>query len=298
MFDEELNAFYRFLESEKHYSEHTLSAYRRDIEKLLVFCQQQGINSWQQLDNLHIRQFISQLHRQGLSAKSLQRLLSTLRSLFQYLLTHQYILKNPALGVRAPKASRKIPEVLSPDDLNHLLQLDESDPLAVRDMAMMELFYGCGLRLAELANLDVMQLDNKKSIRFIGKGKRERQVPVGRKAQQAVRAWIKIRTQFAKENEKALFVSQRGTRISKSNIAQRLKKWAALKSLPQRVYPHLMRHSFASHILESSHDLRAVQELLGHKNLSTTQIYTHLDFQHLAQVYDAAHPRAKKKPKS
>jgi len=244
-----------------------------------------------------VRQFVSQVHRQGLSAKSIQRLLSSLRSLFRYLLIHQYISKNPAVGIHAPKVARKLPEVLSPDELNHLLQLDENDPLAIRDMAIMELFYGCGLRLAELVSLDVAQVQHQQSLTFTGKGQKERRVPIGKKAQQAIDVWLKLRAQFAHINEPALFVSQRGSRISKSSIGQRLKKWATAKGLPQRVYPHLMRHSFASHILESSHDLRAVQKLLGHENLSTTQIYTHLDFQHLAQVYDAAHPRAKKSKK-
>ena len=295
MFDKELNAFYQFLQSEKQYSPLTLQAYRRDIQKFLDFCQQDDVAEWSQLDNLHVRQFVSQVHRQGLSAKSIQRLLSSLRSLFRYLLIHQHISKNPAVGIHAPKVARKLPEVLSPDDLNHLLQLDANDPLAVRDMAIMELFYGCGLRLAELVALDVVQVQGQQSLKFVGKGKKERQLPIGKKAQQAIEAWLKLRAQFVKINEPALFVSQRGSRISKSSIGQRLKKWAKAKGLPQRLYPHLMRHSFASHILESSHDLRAVQELLGHENLSTTQIYTHLDFQHLAEVYDAAHPRAKKR---
>jgi len=294
MFDKELAAFYQYLQAEKRYSSHTLQAYQRDIQKFLDFSQQQHIADWSQLDHQHIRQLISQVHRQGLSPRSIQRLLSSLRSLFRYLLIHKHISKNPSAGISAPKAARKLPEVLNPDELDHLMQLDINDPLAVRDMAIMELFYGCGLRLAELVALDIKQAQGQQNLRFVGKGKKDRQVPIGKKAQQAIQAWVNQRTQFIKNDESALFVSQRGQRISKSNIAQRLKKWAKVKGLPQRVYPHLMRHSFASHILESSHDLRAVQELLGHENLSTTQIYTHLDFQHLAQVYDASHPRAKK----
>lgn len=296
MFDARLKDFYQYLQAEKRYSPHTLQAYRRDIQKFTDFCQQQHIDNWQQVDSLLLRQLVAQVHRQGLSGRSIQRFLSSLRSLFHYLLRHKHIKQNPLSGISAPKSPRKLPEVLSPDELDHLLSLDENDPLAVRDMAIMELFYGCGLRLAELVSLDLEQLSRGQTeLKLTGKGNKDRRLPIGEKAHAAVQRWIKLRGQLAKEDEPALFVSKRGSRISKTAIAQRLKKWAAAKGMPQRIYPHLMRHSFASHILESSHDLRAVQELLGHENLSTTQIYTHLDFQHLAQVYDAAHPRAKKK---
>ena len=296
MFDARLKDFYQYLQAEKRYSPHTLQAYRRDIQKFTDFCQQQHIDNWQQVDSLLLRQLVAQVHRQGLSGRSIQRFLSSLRSLFRYLLRHKHIKQNPLSGISAPKSPRKLPEVLSPDELDHLLSLDENDPLAVRDMAIMELFYGCGLRLAELVSLDLEQLSRGQTeLKLTGKGNKDRRLPIGEKAHAAVQRWIKLRGQLAKEDEPALFVSKRGSRISKTAIAQRLKKWAAAKGMPQRIYPHLMRHSFASHILESSHDLRAVQELLGHENLSTTQIYTHLDFQHLAQVYDAAHPRAKKK---
>ena len=296
MFDARLKDFYQYLQAEKRYSPHTLQAYRRDIQKFTDFCQQQHIDNWQQVDSLLLRQLVAQVHRQGLSGRSIQRFLSSLRSLFHYLLRHKHIKQNPLSGISAPKSPRKLPEVLSPDELDHLLSLDENDPLAVRDMAIMELFYGCGLRLAELVSLDLEQLSRgQRELKLTGKGNKDRRLPIGEKAHAAVQRWIKLRGQLAKEDEPALFVSKWGSRISKTAIAQRLKKWAAAKGMPRRIYPHLMRHSFASHILESSHDLRAVQELLGHENLSTTQIYTHLDFQHLAQVYDAAHPRAKKK---
>lgn len=296
MFDSELQAFYQYLQSEKRYSEHTLKNYRRDISGFIQYCQLTDITAWGAIDSQHVRNYAAQKHRKGLSGKSIQRLLSSLRSLFKYLIKYQKLKNNPAVGVTAPKTLRKLPEVLNPDDLNHLLSLDESDPLAVRDMAIMELLYGCGLRLSELIDLNINQIDWQGfTVNVTGKGRKQRLVPVGDKAVQALKKWFVRRTQYARENESAVFVSQRGTRISASSVQQRLKKWARAKGLDRSLYPHLMRHSFASHILESSQDLRAVQELLGHANLTTTQIYTHVDFQQLARVYDAAHPRAKKK---
>ncbi|MCW9005147.1 MAG: tyrosine recombinase XerC [Gammaproteobacteria bacterium] len=296
MFDTELQAFFQYLQSEKRYSEHTLKNYRRDISGFIQHCQAIDITEWYLIDSQHVRNYAAQKHRKGLSGKSIQRLLSSLRSLFKYLIKYQKLKSNPAIGVSAPKALRKLPEVLTPDDLNYLLTLDDSDPLAVRDMAIMELLYGCGLRLSELVDLNINQIDwQGVTLNVIGKGRKQRLVPFGNKAAQALKKWLSKRKQYADENEQAVFISQRGSRISASSVQQRLKKWAKVKGLDQNLYPHLMRHSFASHILESSQDLRAVQELLGHANLTTTQIYTHVDFQQLAKVYDAAHPRAKKK---
>jgi len=296
MFDSELQAFYQYLQSEKRYSEHTLKNYQRDIRSFIEYCQTREIALWQSIDSQHVRDYVAQRHRKGLSGKSIQRLLSSLRSLFKYLIKYQKLKTNPAVGVTAPRTLRKLPEVLSPDDLNHLLTLDDSDPLAIRDMAIMELLYGCGLRLSELVDLNLNQIDWQSStLNVIGKGRKQRLTPFGQKAAQAVKKWLATRSRYVAENEQAVFVSQRGTRISASCVQQRLKKWATVKGLDRRLYPHLMRHSFASHILQSSQDLRAVQELLGHANLTTTQIYTHVDFQQLAKVYDAAHPRAKKK---
>jgi len=286
--------FFQFLKTEKRYSPHTLTNYKRDLKSFTEFCEQNKITSWNKIDHQHIRSYVAQIHRKGLGGKSIQRSLSSIRSLFNFLLRNKKAEKNPALGVSAPKSARKLPEVLSPDDLDNLMRLDEKDPLAVRDMAIMELLYGCGLRLAELIGLDINKIEwQGQTLDVIGKGSKQRIIPFGTKAEAALKKWIKQRDHFARENEQAVFVSQRGTRISASSVQQRLKKWAQYKGLDRRCYPHLMRHSFASHILESSHDLRAVQELLGHANLSTTQIYTHLDFQHLASVYDSAHPRAK-----
>ena len=299
MFAAELNEFYRYLQTEKRYSKHTLSNYQRDIRGFIAFCEQQDVQGWSAIDSQQVRDYVARVHRQGLAPKSIQRLLSSLRSLFNYLLRHHLIKRNPAQGVSAPRAARKLPEVLTPDQLDQLMNIVEDDPLAIRDHAMMELLYGCGLRLAELVSLNAADIDAPaRSLRVTGKGRKQRLLPFGSKAEAALRAWLKQRDRLAAEQEPALFVSRRGTRISAASVQQRLKKWALAQGLEQNLYPHLMRHSFASHLLESSRDLRAVQELLGHANLSTTQIYTHLDFQQLANVYDAAHPRARKKPGS
>ena len=299
MFAAELHEFYRYLQTEKRYSKHTLSNYQRDIRGFIAFCEQQDVQGWLAIDSQQVRDYVARVHRQGLAPKSIQRLLSSLRSLFNYLLRHHLIKRNPAQGVSAPRAARKLPEVLTPDQLDQLMNIAEDDPLAIRDHAMMELLYGCGLRLAELVSLNAVDVDwSGRSLRVTGKGRKQRLLPFGSKAEAALRAWLKQRDRLAAEQEPALFVSRRGTRISAASVQQRLKKWALAQGLEQNLYPHLMRHSFASHLLESSRDLRAVQELLGHANLSTTQIYTHLDFQQLANVYDAAHPRARKKPGS
>lgn len=297
MFQAELDSFYQYLQTEKRYSEHTLSNYQRDIRGFIAFCTRADIQQWNHIDSQHVRSYMAQVHRQGLSGRSIQRLLSALRSLFKFLLRRHKIDSNPAVGVSAPKSPRKLPEVLNPDDLDHLLNIEQQDPLAIRDRAMMELLYACGLRLAELRGLESSHIDwQQQTLRVTGKGRKQRIVPFGSKARTALEHWLQQRAQLAASDEKALFVSRRGQRISAAAVQQRMKKWAGIKGMDQRLYPHLMRHSFASHMLESSQDLRAVQELLGHANLSTTQIYTHVDFQQLARVYDAAHPRAKKKP--
>jgi integrase/recombinase XerC len=294
-YETDCQLFYQFLKTEKRYSPHTLSSYQRDLNTFIEFCEQNKIKHWNEIDHQHIRSYVAQIHRKGLGGKSIQRSLSSIRSLFTFLLKNKKVKQNPAVGVSAPKSPRKLPEVLNPDDLDDLMRLDEKDPLAVRDMAIMELLYGCGLRLSELIGLDINKIEwQGQTLDVLGKGSKQRIIPFGEKARVALNKWIKKREHFVKEDEVAVFISQRGTRISASSVQQRLKKWAQHKGLDRRLYPHLMRHSFASHILESSHDLRAVQELLGHANLSTTQIYTHLDFQHLAKVYDSAHPRAKK----
>jgi len=296
---EQCDTFFQYLQSERQYSEHTLKNYRRDIHSFLAFCQQQSIVDFSRLDSAYIRQFIAARHRQGLGGRSLQRLLSSLRSLFHFLNKQRLLVNNPAQGVRAPKSPRKLPEVMTVDELDQLLMMKGDDVLLIRDKAIMELMYGCGLRLSELVTLDIKDVERKQRILNVtGKGNKQRQLPYGGKASDALESWLKIRSQLADSEEDAVFVSKRGTRLKQSSIQQRLKKWAIKQGLASDLYPHKLRHSFASHILESSGDLRAVQELLGHENLSTTQIYTHLDFQHLAKVYDDAHPRARKRRKN
>jgi len=285
--------FYKKLRTERQLSPHTLKNYQRDLNNLIDFCDQQAIDEWSTLDEQHIRMHVSQRHRQGLSGKSLQRSLSALRTFFDYLI-HEGLLKfNPAKGVKAPKVARKLPQTLDVDRVGQLLTIEGTDDLAIRDCAILELFYSSGLRLSELTGLNIDSLLGDSDVRVIGKGNKERQLPVGRKAAAALKKWLLIRGNLSAEGEKALFVSQRGTRLSARSVQQRIRHWVSKQGLDTHVHPHMLRHSFASHMLESSSDLRAVQELLGHADISTTQIYTHLDFQHLAKVYDQAHPRAK-----
>lgn len=298
---QELQKFYNYLQSEKRYSEHTISAYRRDI-KHFITCQaldEADIVDWDDIKQADIRRCVASLHRQGLAGKSLQRWLSTIRSLFNYLCRFQRAKNNPAVGVPAPKAAKRLPKTLNVDEINQLLEVktgQKESTLSSRDTAMMELMYACGLRLSELSGLELHDVDwQQQTVIVTGKGQKERRVPFGRKARKALDRWMTKRISVADENEVALFVSKNGKRLSNSSIQKRMKQMAIAQGLNVNVYPHMLRHSFASHILESSNDLRAVQELLGHANLTTTQIYTHLDFQHLAGIYDKAHPRARKK---
>lgn len=289
----DLAVFYQFLRSEKQFSPHTLKAYQRDITRFMAFCESQSVNQWQALDEQHIRQFISQLHRQGMGGKSIQRLLSALRRLFRYLQTNQKLTNNPAAQVRAPKSEQRLPEVMHPQQIEQLLYTQSDEPLVVRDHAILELLYAGGLRLAELISLDLDDIDWAAShLRVLGKGRKQRHCLFGRQASKMLKKWLKCRENIAKSEERALFVNNRGGRLSAAGIRARIHRLCREKGIEQRVYPHLMRHSFASHMLESSQDLRAVQELLGHAHLKTTQIYTHLDFQQLAKTYDSAHPRA------
>jgi integrase/recombinase XerC len=303
----DLQRFFSYLQSERRYSSHTVSAYRRDIKHFIQCCnldEAQAIN-WDDIKQATIRQAVAKLHRQGLSGKSLQRWLSSVRSLFNFLCRFHRASFNPAMGIPAPKIAKRLPKTLNVDEINQLLNVKNSKTgknnltarvISERDNAMIELMYACGLRLTELSSLNQQDIDwQQQTIIVTGKGQKQRRIPFGRKANEAMSNWLKQRGLLADENEEALFVSCRGKRISNSSIQKRLKKMALNQGLNTNVYPHMLRHSFASHILESSKDLRAVQELLGHANLSTTQIYTHLDFQHLAGVYDSAHPRARKK---
>jgi len=292
-------AFFDYLQNERRLSPLTLENYRRDLQKVMVYCHEQNVESWQQIDVHHVRGVVAQLHRRGLGGRSLQRLLSALRTLFNYLLRESVVKNNPAQGVSAPRSPRKLPKTLDVDQVAQLLDVDDNDPLVVRDRTMMELIYSCGLRLAELAGLDVNDVDRRDAVvRITGKGGKTRLVPVGRYALAALDKWLKCRAVMAESANPALFVGKTGRRLGHRAIQLRLRQWAVARGLPEALHPHMLRHSFASHMLESSGDLRAVQELLGHADISTTQIYTHLDFQHLAKVYDKAHPRAKKQSPS
>jgi len=280
---------------ERRMSIHTEAGYRRDLVKLARYCSGIDINDWGDVSPHGARRFASDLRRQGLSARSIQRALSASRGFFRYLLRNKQVKTNPFSGTAAPKSDKRLPKALSVDQVNLLVAVHGKEPLAIRDRAMMELFYSSGLRLSELVELDLPLLNLRNaSVRVTGKGNKQREVPVGRYAVAAIRAWLPIRSEMAGLEEQALFVTARGSRISTRAVQQRIQYWARKQGLDTAVHPHMLRHSFATHVLESSGELRAVQELLGHANISTTQIYTHLDFQHLARVYDKAHPRAKK----
>lgn len=288
--------FLDHLRLERRLSPRTLAAYRQDLADFMDWNRQHTDTPWPGIAQNQIRTYAAARHRQGLSPKTLQRRLAALRSLYRYLMRENKCKQNPAMGVRAPKVTRKLPVTLDVDQMGRLLSVSGNEPLALRDRAIMELFYSSGLRLAELGSLDIQDLDCQDSmLEVTGKGNKTRRLPVGRMAMQAIDQWLVVRNQLAKPDQTAMFVSQRGNRLSLRSIQSRLDLRAREQGCPQKIHPHLMRHSFASHMLESSGDLRAVQELLGHADISTTQIYTHLDFQHLAQVYDQAHPRARKK---
>ena len=288
--------FLQFLETEKRYSQHTVENYSKDIDDLESFCGAKKINGWDEIKPHHLRTYASQIFIDGLGARSIQRKLSAIRSFMNYLVRENLLRTNPADGIKTPKAPKKLPGVLDVDQINQLLNIKETDPISLRDKAIMELLYSSGLRLAELVALNPIDLNiQDRSLTVIGKGNKKRMLPIGSKAIDAIKAWIQIRSQIAAPDEEALFVGNRGNRLSRRSIQSRINHWSKKNGLTQDVYPHLLRHSFATHLLEASGDLRAVQELLGHKDISTTQVYTHLDFQHLAETYDKAHPRSGKK---
>jgi len=287
--------FLHYLAIERRLSPHTLSNYRRDLKQARDFFAHQGLSDWPQATAHHLRALVAARHRAGIGGRSLQRLLSALRSFYRYLLREGAVGANPAQGIRAPKAPRRLPKALDVDQTAQLLNWNSDEPLAIRDRAIMELMYSSGLRLNEVIQLDAPDIDLKDAtVRVTGKGRKVRVVPVGRHARDALNAWLKVRRDLPGQ-ESALFLNRKGGRLSPRTVQQRLQQWGATRGLPARLHPHMLRHSCASHVLESSGDLRAVQELLGHADIATTQIYTHLDFQHLAKVYDNAHPRAKKK---
>lgn len=290
----ELEAYCAHLRNERQVSEHTQLAYRRDLNKVLDYCAQQQIDSWNALQLPHLRQMVARLHHHGQSSSSLARLLSAVRGLYRYLNREGLCQHDPAAGLAPPKGERRLPKTLDTDRTLQLLDGGVDDTfIARRDHAIIELFYSSGLRLSELVNLDLEHLDlGAGLVQVLGKGNKARILPVGRKAREALRAWLGMRG-ISAPRDNALFLSRHGTRLGARAIQLRLKQ-AGERELGQHLHPHMLRHSFASHLLESSQDLRAVQEMLGHADISTTQIYTHLDFQHLASVYDSAHPRAKR----
>lgn len=284
-----------FLHSLQHLSANTQSAYRRDLDGLRAWCVEQELRRWRDLDGRQLRAYIAARHRRGLGGRSLQRALCAIRAFYRYLLKSGKAEANPAIGLVTPKSPRRLPHALDVDQAAELVAIKGDDPTSLRDRAMLELMYSSGLRLAELVGLDLGGIDlGDATVTVTGKGRKTRTVPVGRYAIQALRDWFKARSTLAADGEKAVFVSSRGRRISRRAVQQRFRHWSVKQGLAMHVHPHMLRHSFATHMLESSGDLRAVQELLGHADISTTQIYTHLDFQHLARVYDQAHPRARK----
>ncbi len=288
-----IDAFLEHLRVERAVSPHTLDAYRRDLEALDAFAQQQGVAAPARLDAARLREFVAAEHRRGLSPKSLQRRLSACRTYYAWLLRNGVIPASPAAGLRAPKAPRKLPQVLDVDEAVRLVEVPTDAPLGLRDRALLELFYSSGLRLSELCALRWrdLQLDAG-LVTVLGKGLKQRSVPVGSHARRALGEW---RASTGAGEGDFVFPGRGGGPISQRAVQIRIRQLAARQGLFKNVHPHMLRHSFASHVLESSGDLRGVQELLGHADIATTQIYTHLDFQHLSKVYDAAHPRAKRK---
>jgi integrase/recombinase XerC len=288
-----VRGYLEHLAHERRLSAHTTSNYARDIAQLIVLA---GDTPLPRIQVQHVRRFVSQLHGRGLDGRSLARMLSAWRGFFKYLARdHGYVL-NPALGIRAPRSARKLPHALSPDEASRLMEIGETTALALRDKAILELFYSSGLRLSELTGLDLDGVNLRDAtVRVTGKGSKTRVVPVGSHALAAIGAWLPRRQALLRGEETALFVGKNGRRLGPRAVQARLKGWALKLGLSANVHPHVLRHSFASHVLQSSGDLRAVQEMLGHASISTTQVYTHLDFQHLAKAYDAAHPRARRK---
>ncbi len=287
--------YWDFLRIEKQASPHTISNYQRQLQAVSELLAQAEINAWQQVEASTVRWILIQSHKQKLGAKSIGLRLVALRQFLAFLVKRGELKVNPAQGIKAPKVGKHLPKNIDAEQVTQLLNIQSDKPLAQRDLAMMELMYSSGLRLSELQglNLDNMDLTNGE-VKVLGKGNKERIVPIGSKAITAIQNWLVVRKQF-QPKENALFINQRGGRLSHRSIQLAMEKWGKIQALDTHLHPHKLRHSFATHLLEASQDLRAVQELLGHSSLSTTQIYTHLDFQHLAKIYDTAHPRARRK---
>jgi integrase/recombinase XerC len=306
MYQQELVAFNEYLRSEKHLSLHTQTNYKRDLEKFTNYCCKNSLTQLSNLQTQHIRQMVAYFHRQGLGGKSLSRWLSAMRSFFEFAIRNHWMSNNPADAIQAPKSPKKLPKTLDVDQAAQFVVIQGESALALRDTALLELMYSSGLRLAETVSLNLNDVDLRDALVTVtGKGSKTRLLPIGSQAIKAIEAWLPQRALLLdielKKNAKliaenlALFITQRGTRISHRAVQLRMQKLSITQGMDTPVHPHMLRHSFASHMLESSSDLRLVQEMLGHANISTTQIYTHLDFQHLAKVYDSAHPRAQRK---
>jgi len=290
-----IDRFLSHLETERRLSEHSVQAYRRDLRRLATWCESRDIDGWPRFNVDDARTHAASLHQSGLSGRSIHRALSAGRTFFTWLRRENHVDQDPFVGISAPKSKKKLPATLSIEDVEQLVELPAEDALAIRDCAMFELIYSSGLRLSELVAVDIDDIDRQDHVlRVHGKGNKTRLVPIGSKAMVAIEAWIVARGAQSPDTEKALFTGRHGSRLGARSVQQRLQRWSTLRALPQDVHPHMLRHSFASHLLQSSGDLRAVQELLGHANIATTQIYTHLDYQHLAKVYDSAHPRARR----
>jgi integrase/recombinase XerC len=286
--------FLRYLKVERQLSPLTQKNYQRQLQAIMAMADEMKLTSWAQLEPAQVRSLAARSRRGGLGASSLALRMSALRSFLDWQVHQGMLSANPAKGISTPRNARHLPKNMDVDEVNQLLEIELNDPLAVRDRAMLETMYGGGLRLSELVNMDCRHMDlDAGEVRVLGKGSKERRVPIGGTAVTWIQHWLTLRDSFAPQDD-AVFVSSRGSRISTRNVQKRFAEWGIKQGVASHIHPHKLRHSFATHLLESSGDLRAVQELLGHANLATTQIYTHLDFQHLATVYDAAHPRAKR----
>ncbi len=290
-----IDDFISMLRIERQLSKNTLVSYRRDIEGFQFYLLKNEVNNWSEVTEKQVQSYVASRFRNGLTGRSLQRALSSIRMLYEYLLMHSKAMVNPAKNIHAPKTVTKLPAFLDVDLTEQLLNRESDNSLIVRDKAMFELFYSSGLRLSELVSINLIDLDMTEfDIRVTGKGNKTRILPIGKQAMIAIAKWLTYRSDFIKEDSDALFLNRQGRRISQRSVQLRLKQWANEQNIDMNVHPHMLRHSFASHMLEGSGDIRAVQELLGHEDISSTQIYTHIDFQHLANVYDKAHPRSRK----
>lgn len=291
-----IEQYLNHLASQRGLSPITIKNYQRNLDEFVTLLIEKKLTDWANLDSDHVRLMVKKLNQKGIKARSIATKLSALRSFLEYLVQNEVLTFNPAKGVAAPKLDKPLPKNISVDEVFQLLNIDESDPLSIRDQAMMELMYSSGLRLSELVGINLKDLKlREKELMVLGKGSKQRLLPITEKAVETIKAWLKVRPDFCEIDETALFTSKLKKRISVRSVQARMEKWGLQQNLPSHLNPHKLRHSFATHMLESSGNLRAVQTLLGHADLSTTQVYTHLDFQHLAEVYDKAHPRSKRK---